>query len=37
MKSMRDRAAQLAGSIEITSIPNVGTTVALTAKIVPAK
>lgn len=36
MQSMRDRAAQLAGKIQITSIPSGGTTVEFTTKLAPA-
>ncbi len=37
LQSMRNRAAQMAGNIQITSAPSVGTTVEFSAKIAPAK
>jgi signal transduction histidine kinase len=37
LQSMRDRATQMAGKIQITSTPSVGTTVEFTAKLAPAK
>lgn len=37
LQSMRDRAAQLAGNIHITSTPSVGTSIEFTAKLAPAQ